>query len=141
MSHSRPKTPWHLWVVGVFLLLWQALASFDFVATVARFEPYLSGYPEDVLEYYYNAPLWMYAMWGIAAFGGLIGSILLLMRKKSAVPAFGLAWLCSLAAVFWQSVNPAPEGGGEPEFMIIVIIVALLLLLYMGWMQRRRVLN
>lgn len=141
MSERELKTPWHLWVVGIFLLLWQGLASIDFVATITRFEPYLSGFSQEILDYYFNAPIWMYAMWGVAAFGGLLGAILFLMRNAKAVPAFALAWLASLATLFWSLANPAPKGGGDASFMMIVIAGSFLLLLYIAWMQRRGVLR
>jgi len=116
------------------------MGAFDYVATVTRFEPYLAEFPEETLSYYYNAPLWMYAMWGIASFGGLISAILLLMRRSTAVPVFGIAWICSVIAAVYGVVNPVP-GGGDNLFLAAVIIIALLILIYMHWLQRRGVLR
>jgi len=30
---GKPATPWHLWLVGGLLALWNAFGSFDFTAT------------------------------------------------------------------------------------------------------------
>ncbi len=139
-SGSDISAPWHLWVVGGLLFLMNAPAAFGFVATIIRFEPYLANFPEETLSYYNNAPLWMYVMWGVSIVGGLIGSVLLLMRRSIAVPVTAVAWICSVVAVAYAVVNPAPDGG-SPLFMAAVIMIALLILIYMRWLQRRGVLR
>ena len=108
--------------------------------TVIRYEPYLSGHPEEVLAYFFNAPLWMYVMWGISMIGGLVGTILLLMRRRTAVPVFAIAWICSMIAVAYSVVNPVP-GGGNILFAVAVIMITFLILVYFHWLQRRGVLR
>ena len=127
---SDRSAPWHLWFLGIVLLLWQGLAAFDYIATVIRYEPYLSAHSEEVLSYYFNAPLWMYFMWGVGSIGGLVGAILILMRKSSAVLLFGLAWICSLFASIYSMVNP-PPGGENTLFLGIVLFVSLIIVLYL----------
>lgn len=142
MTHPKSdiSAPWHMWVLGVLLLLWNGLATFDYIMTVMRFEPYLANYPEDALAYFYNAPLWMYLIWGLSMIGGLVGTILLLMRRRAAVRVYAIAWLCSVIAVVYSAVNPVP-GGGNILFAAAIIIAALLILFYFYWMQRRGILR
>jgi len=141
---TKPKSdvsaPWHMWVLGIPLLLWNAFASFDYLMTVVRFEPYLTNYPEEALSYYFSAPLWMYAMWGISIVGGLIGTVLLLMRRRVAAPVFAIAWIGSVIAAGYSVVNPAPVGGSN-LFTAAVIVIALLIVIYVYWLQRRGVLG
>ena len=140
-SGSDTSTPWHLWVVGGLLLIFNIPAVFGFIATVIRFEPYLSQFPEEALAYYSEAPLWMYAMWGISAFGGFVGAILLLMRNKLVIPVFGAGWICSAIAGVYSFVNPAPVEGTSGIFLVVVLAVALLILIYVIWLKRRGVLR
>lgn len=137
---SDVSAPWHMWVLGVLLLLWHTLAAFDYVMTVIRYEPYLANHPEDFLAYFYEAPLWMYIIWGLSMVGGLIATILLLMRRRAAVPVFTIAWIASVIAIVYSVVNPVPGGGGT-LFAASVIIVTLLILIYFYWLQRQRVLR
>lgn len=137
---SEKRAPWHMWVVGILLLVWHGFASFDYIATVIRFEPYLANFPEEILSYFFDAPLWMYAMWGMGSIGGLISTILMLMRRKSAVLIFVSAWVCSMVASIYSVINPMP-GGGNNLFMGIVMVVALLIVIYLHWLQRRGVLR
>ena len=139
-SESAPAAPWHLWVVGGLLLLMNAPAVVGYVASVIRFEPYLSALPEETRAYYDNAPIWMDIVWGVSIIGGLTGAILLLMRRSLAVPVTAAAWLGSVAAVMYALQNPAPDGG-SPLFMAAILMIALLILVYMRWLQKQRVLR
>ena len=129
-----------MWVLGVLLLLFNGLAAFDYVMTVIRYEPYLAGHPEEALAYFYNAPLWMYVIWGMSMIGGFISTILLLMRRRAAVLVLSVAWVCSVIAVIYGVVNPVP-GMGNSLFPVAVIIISLLILIYFYWLQRRGVLR
>ena len=142
MSESipEPRTPWHLWVLGVILLLWNGIGVVSFLATQMRFEPILSGYPEDMLAYYFEAPLWMHIMWGGSIMGGFLSAALLVMRRKLAIHVFVIAWLCSVAVAVYTYFNPPPMGGGI-GFHILVLAGTLLVLFYMLWMSRRGVLR
>jgi len=140
-STSDISTPWHLWVVGGLLLLWGSIGAFDYLATVLRYEPYLSKFPEEALAYYFNAPLSMFVMWGASALGGFFGAVFLLMRKKIAVPIFGVSWFCSVVAVIYAFINPAPGVAASNLFMITVIFITLLILIYIYWLQKRDVLR
>ena len=139
-NHTAPA-PWHLWVVGILLLLWQGMAVFDYIATVIRFEPYLSNYPDELLEYYFNAPAWMYAAWAVAAFGGFLSAIFLLLRNKIALLIAILAFLSSLLTVVYTFLNPPPGSGGELVFLITAVSAGFLVLAYMYWLKRRGVLR
>ena len=142
MAKLKPaiSTPWHMWVLGVLLLLWNGLAAVDYVMTVIRFEPYLACHPEEVLAYLYNAPLWMYVVWGLSMVGGLVATILLLLRRRAAVPVYLIAWLGSVIAVAYMFVKPVP-GGGKALLAVAVLLISLLVLFYFDWLRKRGVLR
>ena len=41
---QTPKTPWHLWVVGVLSLLWNMIGAFDFYMTQTHNAAYLKNF-------------------------------------------------------------------------------------------------
>jgi hypothetical protein len=140
-DNSDIKTPWHLWVVGILLLLWQGLASFDYMATVLKYEPYLSQFPEEALAYYYSSPMWMFALWAIASLGGLLGAILLLLRNKLAAPLFAIAFIAGLIASIYMLLNPGPEGTGGFMAVAFANLFGLAIVIYVFWQKRRGVLR
>lgn len=133
--------PWHLWLVAGLMALWNGLASFDFMATVLRFEPWLSQFPDDVLAHYLAAPIWMFAMWGIGAVGGFISAILLLMRNKLAVPIFAASLIAAVIAQVYAVGNPPPGGSSDLVLAAVIIAIAALVLFYAIWLKRRGVLR
>ena len=81
MNQTNPKTPAHLWIVGILALLWNALGAFDYTATQYRLDFYMNQFSAEQLEYFYTFPAWAVCMWAIAVWGSLLGTFGLLFRK------------------------------------------------------------
>ena len=141
------RTPWHVWVVGGISLLWNAAGALDFVMTQTRNEAYLKAFTPEQLDYFHGFPLWVVLAWGVATWGSMLGSVLLLLRRKLAVPV-NLAVLVAMALTFLHNFIltdgmkiMAPEGKGPIVFTGVIIIIAVLLFLYARAMRRRGVLR
>lgn len=90
------RTPKHLWAVGIAGLLWSAMGALDYVMTQTRNESYMAAFTPEQLSFFYAFPAWTVASWAIAAWGGVIGAVFLLLRKRAAVWLF----LVSLIAAY-----------------------------------------
>jgi ribose/xylose/arabinose/galactoside ABC-type transport system permease subunit len=101
LDASVHATPRHLWVVGVIALLWNAVGALDFVMTQTKNEAYMSSFTPEQLEFFYGFPAWVVAAWAVAVWGGVIGSVLLLLRKRFAVQLF----LVSLAVMVITTIQ------------------------------------
>jgi len=92
MTQSRPgptsRTPRHLWVIGIVALLWNAIGAFDYLMTQTRNAAYMGAFPPEQLAFFYGLPMWVTAAWALAVWGGVLGSVLLLLRRRLAVPVF-----------------------------------------------------
>lgn len=137
------KTPWHLWLVGVVSLLWNGFGGYDFIMSTTQGETYwrASGMTQPMIDYYNAMPTWMYGPWIIGVWGAVIGSILLLLRNKLAVPAFALSLLGAAGSLIYGLMNPMP---GLPPAMAMmaympwVILVIAALLLWYAWTMRKK---
>lgn len=144
-ERAQPSgTPFHLWIVGGLSLLWNAVGAFDYVATMIEFEPYMSGFTERQLEYFYGFPAWVVSTWAIAVWGAFFGSVALLLRRRWATWLFG----ASLAGVVGTSLHSFVLSEGAEImgttgalFSVAVGFVAILLLLYARRMAHRGVLR
>ena len=74
MKEPIIKTPFHLWIVGILAVLWNAIGAFDFIATQYKIESYMSQFTPEQLEYFYGFPLWMEVAWAVAVWGSLLAS-------------------------------------------------------------------
>ena len=139
------KTPKHLWVVGVIALLWSAMGAMDYVMTQTRNASYMEKFTPEQLEYFYGFPAWVVAAWAIAVWGGVLGSVLLLMRKRAAV----IVYLMSLVAMVVTTIhNYILSNGLEVAgdafsliFSAVIFIVGLGLFLYSREMRERAIIT
>lgn len=143
-TESRAKTPIHLWIVGVVALLWNALGAFDYLATQIEWEPYMSQFTDEQLAYFYGFPSWAVACWAIAVWGGLLGAVGLLLRKRWAVWMFGASLIgMALSSLYNFALSNGAEfmGTGGVIFSVVIAVLAITLLLYSRWLARRGVLT
>jgi hypothetical protein len=139
------KTPWHVWVVGIVALLWNSVGAMDYFMTQTRNEGYLSQFTPEQLEYFYAFPTWLVALWAIAVWGGVLGALLLLARKRLAVPVF-LVSLISMAttAVYNYGISNGMEVVGDTfslVFTAVIFVIALGLYLYARTMHAKGLLR
>jgi hypothetical protein len=102
--------PWYFWTVGVLALFWNGFGTFLWAGTTFMPDAFLSGLPAAHRVYVDGLPAWSTLTWGLGVLGGLAGSILLLMRKGAAVPAFALSLFGAVTNTMVYLTNPAPEG-------------------------------
>lgn len=90
------KTPWHLWAVGVASLLWNSGGALDYVMTQTRVPAYLSQFTDVQRAYFTSFPAWFVAAWAIAVWAAVAGSLLILVRRRLAVPVL---WISLIAMI------------------------------------------
>jgi hypothetical protein len=138
-------TPKHLWVIGVVTVLWNSMGAMDFVMTQTKNESYMAAFTPEQLEFFYGFPTWVIAAWAVAVWGGVIGSILLLLRRGEAVRVF----LASFVAMVITTIHNYGLSNGMEVigdtfslvFSAIIFVVALALFLYARAMKEQGVLN
>jgi hypothetical protein len=85
------------------------------------------------------------AAWAIAVWGGVLGAVLLLMRKKLAVWVFLVSFVCMVASTIYNfalSNGAEVMGGVAPAiFTAIIFAVALALWLYSRKLAERGILT
>jgi hypothetical protein len=140
------KTPWHLWFVGVIAVLFNAIGAFDFVMAMTQGASYMAsvGMTPAQIAHYQDMPIWMTAVWAIGVWGAMLGSVLILLRRKLAPLVFAVSLAAFVINLIYMYV---PTDGGElmgrQMAMTNVVITALLLFfMWYSWlMTKRRVLR
>jgi len=138
------SAPRHLWIIGVVTLLWNLMGAFDYLMTQTRNESYMARFEPAQLEYFYSFPVWLEAFWALAVWGGLLGSVLLLMRKGFAAPVLLVSFVTMLVTTVYNfgfSDGLDTMGAEGAGFTAVIFIVALGLWLYAKAMRTRGVLS
>jgi len=124
-------------------LLWNLFGAMDYVMTETKNDAYMSQFTPEQLEFFYSFPAWLVAFWAIAVWGGVFGAVLLLMRKKLAVPVLAVSFLSMVVtAIHNYGLAGAADiiGGMGLLISVVVFVVALGLVLYARRMAGRCVL-
>ncbi|QFT77103.1 hypothetical protein [Erythrobacter sp. THAF29] len=100
---SRTKAPWHLWVVGVVTLLWNAIGGWSYTSTQTGNLEGL-GMSDEAIAYVSNFPAWADALWALGVWGAVLGSVLLLLRSRFAVHAIAVSIVGLVGTTLYQRV-------------------------------------
>jgi hypothetical protein len=140
------KTPWHLWVIGIVTLLWNAMGALDYTMTQLQNETYLAGFTAEERAYFQSFPVWVEAVWAIAVWFALAGSALLLMRMRIAAGMFGISLIAMIVTAIHNfglaEVKMHEIVGAEAVwFTLAIFLVALGSWIYARRMRQRAVLG
>ena len=146
----KERAPMHLWIAGGLATLWNCIGPTDYVMTRTRNDAWITSMmpgvdPQSVYAYVEGFPAWAAFGWGLGVWCGLLGSILLLMRHRWAVPVLGVSLLGAVLGIGYQLMNP-PDWPGMDQGMnavmpYVIIAVAVGLLLYARAMASKGVLR
>jgi len=133
----KTSTPWHLWAIGIFALLFNGFGAYDYVMSMTQGATHMAnmGMTPEQIAHYEAMPGWMTGVWATGVWSALLASVLLLLRNKLALPVFVLslaAFLLSLIYTYGLS------DGGKVMGQTIAItsgIIAVLLLLFILYSQ------
>ena len=151
MEQARPKTPWHLWAIGIVALLWNSGGAYDYLMTQTRNMDYLSmaadnaGIPVQViLDYFGSYPVWVEAGWAFGVWGAVAGSLLLLLRSRFAFHAFVVSLLGIAVTTVYTLTADLPaelQTAFNLVFSLLIIVATAALAFYAKAMTARGVLR
>ena len=142
----RSGAPWHLWLVGVVAVLWNSFGAYDYTMSKLKGDAYYhqAGMTEAQITYMHAYPIWMTAVWAIGVWGAALGSVLLLVRSRYALPVFvaSLAgFLVSLAYAYGLSDGAKVTGQSGMIMNLVILAGCLFFVWYARLMAKRGVLR
>ncbi len=131
---SRKSVPVWFWVVSAVALLWYLMDMSGFLMRLFMTEDVISSMPENQQHLYRNIPLWVDIGFACEVFGGLLGSIALLLKKKWALPLFVISVLGTLAQTsnIWFLTDARSVMGAPAIVMPLVAIVIGVALIFLS---------
>lgn len=141
-NSNKPTTLF--WVIGIMALIWNAMGVMAYISQAYMTDEMKAALPEAERALYENVPSWVTAAFAIAVFGGVLGAILLLMKKKLAKVVFLISLIGIVAQMsynFFMSKAAEVYGPGGMVMPIMVIIIGVFLLQYAkksetnGWLS------
>lgn len=142
---TMQKTPTHLWIVGILSLLWNGFGALDYTMTQIRNAGWIETMmpdvdPQIVWGWMDSAPVYMDIFWALGVWFAVIGSVLLLMRKALAVPAFALSLIGALGGFLTGLLGAGnrPEELGGSGFDVVMLTVVVIAFALLGYARKQK---
>lgn len=138
---SNTKPPVWFWIVSILALLWNLMGVMSYLEQAYMTDEIKAQYTAEQLTLMEGIPAWVTAAFALAVWGGLLGCIALLFRKRWAKPLLMLsliAILIQMAYSFFMT-NAAEIYGLIPGIIIplLVIIIAIALVQFARIAEKR----
>ncbi|MEL6483665.1 MAG: hypothetical protein AAFU57_05995 [Bacteroidota bacterium] len=127
MTNNLVRIPAWFWVVSIVALLWNLMGVGSFFQHLFISPEELNLLPQNEQELYTRFPMWTKIAFALAVFGGFLGCVALLLRKKWSVILFQISLIGVLVQMFHSLfITKATEvyGPGAVIMPIMVILVA-----------------
>src|SRR5690606_36016328 len=79
---KRPTAPWHLWAIAAASVLWNGVGVWQWYQKVTGAQAYWSALTMEQVFYLRSAPMWTDVAFGVAVWCGLLGALMLLLRRS-----------------------------------------------------------
>ncbi len=140
-EQTSTKPPVWFWIVSVVALLWNGMGVKAYLDQAYNTEAHQAMYnTPELQEMINNTPAWVTAAFAIAVFGGLLGCIALLLRKKWARPIL----LLSLVGIVLQMIYNLFMSGAMDIYgpgAAIMPILVLLIGAFLVWLSKKGIAN
>lgn len=139
-----PSRPASYWIIAVLALLWNLLGVAMFCMQLAATPEQIAAMPEEQRRILQATPGWLQIAYAVAVFGGVLGAIGLLLKKRWATAFFLLSLIGLVVQIAGSfAVTPAWEVMGPSSLLmpVLLLAVALFLLSYSrraaarGWLS------
>lgn len=138
VSSGPAKAPWHLWVVGILSLCWNAFGAYDYLMSVSLNAGYLKNYPPEMTEIIRSFPIWATSAWALGVWASLLGSVLLLLRSRHATIAFLISLLGALVTFVYDFSLKLPASLDTTMNKVIPLIIVILVIAQWYYAKRMK---
>lgn len=133
-EETRFKPTVWFWVLSVLGLLWNLMGVYAYLMDAYMKDETMATFSEAQKAIFINQPTWLTAAYAFAVFGGALGCIALLLRKKWATPLFLISLIALVARTsyyfFMTNATEVFDMVQGTVLPIAVIIIAALLYIF-----------
>lgn len=120
------------WVVAVLALLWFLMGSFAYVSShYYTADLLIPIYGEEGTAILMDRPVWQTAAWAFAVIGGLMGSLVMILRKAWSRILFVISLIGAIVYDIWVFTSGYFEHSlGFDKFIFVMAVLAPLILIW-----------
>ena len=137
---GRGKPPVWFWVIAVLGLLWEVMGCLSYLREVTMTPADLAKLPVAQQELWTSMPDWLFGLFAVAVWVGLLGAIMLVARKRWARPLLLISVIAATLQFAWIfTMMPILKtiGPSSAIFPAIIILIGIFLVWFAGLGIRR----
>lgn len=135
------KAPMSFWIIGAVFLVWNLLGLFFYYMQVTMTpEVMAANFNEAQQAWMTNEPAWATSAYAIAVTAGVIGAVLMLLRKALALPLFVVSFAAVIVQDFhafilsdWQTV-----WGNSALYLPTVVFIICIFEIWYTWSSKAK---
>lgn len=132
LNLSSARAP--VWFIATSLggIAWNLFGAIQLAASVMATQESLiaSGLTADQAAVMTGYPAWMTVAFAAGVFLGLAGSVLLLLRRSTAMPVLGVSLVAYIALWIGDAVHGVFAAMGTPQVVVVTLVVVIAAVLF-----------
>ena len=139
-TFGSDRVPGWYWAAAAVALLWEAMGCYAYLTQVSMDSAALARLPAEQREIWAAMPGWAVGAYAVAVWGGLIGALGLLLRRRWARIAFAASLVAVIVQFGWTFLATpilSTMGGSAAAFPAFILVVAALLLRFSAFASKR----
>jgi len=145
MSNAPLKAPWWFWVITILYLLWSFIGcGMYLVEHMMDDTAYAEAFGAELLSLRGVTPWWATSGYAIGVWGGLVGIILLMLRKKLCLPFFYASFAGAIMGFIpslFDARFRAVMGSGDYGFMVFIWAACIFIIWFARKMHAKGILS
>ena len=126
---------WSFWVIGAVTLIWNVMGVMNFFVQMNT--DTLASFPESHRAIIEGRPAWATAGFALAVFGGVLGCLLLLLKKSAAYYLFLASFLGVIVAMTHTLGIADLTIDFSPFEILMMILMPLVVAAFLIWYARQ----
>lgn len=133
MENSSSKPNVWFWIISIVGLLWNGFGAMNYLNQTNMSDEFKAALSADQLAIVEATPAWVTAAFALAVWGGVLGCIALLLRKKWAKPVLlvSLIGIIVQMAHGWFMTNSVEAFGTVMGIVLPVLVIIIGIGLYL----------
>lgn len=116
------------WIVATLILLWNVIGDIAYLSQASADLAALALHDPVQARALAAMPTWAWSAYAVAVWGGTLGAVLLLLRRKEAWWLFALSTLAVVVQFGWSFLGfpmIAEKGWSSAAFPLVIFVIAL----------------
>lgn len=137
MAETLNKPPIWFWIISGLALLWNLGGVLGFFMQVTMTPEVMAELSDAQRVMMLGLPDWMTVAFGVAVFAGVLGCVLLLLRKSQAIYLFIVSLIAVLAQqCYWWILSDIGKSLGGLDLVMTIMIP--IIAVFLVWFARKK---